>query len=122
MKGIIDKEQTVFIKDNITIYNFMTGVELEKAINQSKMILSRSGFTTIMDLSKLEKKAFFIPTPGQFEQEYLAKRLNNTGLVPSCNQDHFKIEMLDRADNYYGLSFFNYEVNYQKLFSLFQSE
>ena len=75
-----------------------------------------------MDLSKLEKKAFFIPTPGQFEQEYLAKRLDDSRLVPSCNQEDFKIEMLNRADKYYGLSYFNYEVNYKKLFSLFHSE
>ena len=39
-----------------------------------------------MDLAKLNKKAFFIPTPGQFEQEYLAKRLTDLELVPSCNQ------------------------------------
>jgi predicted glycosyltransferase len=32
------------------------------------MVLSRSGYTTIIDLAKLNKKAFFIPTPGQFEQ------------------------------------------------------
>ena len=122
VKGVIDDVQTIVKKGNITIYNFMKSDELEQAINQSDIILSRSGYTTIMDLSKLEKKAFFIPTPGQFEQEYLAKRLEESGLVPSCNQENFNIEMLNRADKYNGLSFFNYEVNYQKLFGLFKSE
>jgi hypothetical protein len=28
-----------------------------------------------MDLAKLGKKAFFIPTPGQYEQMYLAKKI-----------------------------------------------
>lgn len=119
VKGIIEDEQTCVVKDTITTYNFMKSDELEKAINQSKVILSRSGYTTIMDLSKLEKKAFFIPTPGQFEQEYLAIRLDDSGLIPSCTQENFKIDMLDRAEKYYGLSFFNDEVNYKKLFDLF---
>lgn len=119
VKGVIEDEQTCVIKDNITAYNFMKSDELEKAINQSKLILSRSGYTTIMDLSKLEKKAFFIPTPGQFEQEYLATRLDDSGLIPFSSQENFKIDMLNKANKYYGLGFYNDEVNYKKLFSLF---
>ncbi len=57
----------------------MKSDELEKAINESEIVISRSGYTTIMDLAVLEKKAFFIPTPGQYEQEYLAKRLKEFG-------------------------------------------
>ena len=122
IKGVIEEKQTVVTKGNVTIYNYMTSIELEKAINQSDTILARSGYTTIMDVSKLEKKAFFIPTPGQFEQEYLAKRLEKSGLTPFCKQDDFNIEMLKQVDYYCGLSVFNYEVNYNHLFSLFQGE
>lgn len=63
----------------------MATKDLECAINSSEMVLCRSGYTTIMDLAKLEKKAFFIPTPGQYEQEYLAERLDDKGIVPCCN-------------------------------------
>lgn len=86
------------------------------------MVLSRSGYTTIMDLAKLEKKAFFIPTPGQYEQEYLANRLDELRLVPTCNQDEFKIEMLDKVQTYYGLHALNYDLDYKNLFNLFQSK
>lgn len=55
--------------------------QLEQALNQSNIILCRSGYTSIMDLSKLNKKAFFIPTPGQYEQEYLAKKLKKKALL-----------------------------------------
>lgn len=48
--------------------------ELEEAMAQSSLIISRSGYSTIMDLSVLGKKAVFVPTPGQTEQEYLAKK------------------------------------------------
>ena len=100
----------------------MTTKELEKTINESKLILSRSGYTTIMDLAKLNKNAFFVPTPGQFEQEYLAKKLEADGLVPFCNQEEFCLEQLEKISNYKGLSHFNFELNYKKLFSLFQGE
>ncbi len=119
VKGVIESKQTVIKKDNITIYNFMTSTNLEKAINRSKTILSRSGYTTIMDLSKLEKKVFFIPTPGQFEQEYLAKRLNELKLAPSCNQKQFKVDMLNKIEGYKGLNQSVSTVNYKELFSLF---
>lgn len=98
----------------------MTSIELEKAINQSKIILSRSGYTTIMDLSKLEKKAFFIPTPGQYEQEYLANKIDESELVPTCKQDEFNIRMLDRVYSYKGLKHVDNNPDFEDLFSLFK--
>ena len=122
VKGQVEDRQIKSQQGNMTIYNFMNSVQLQRTINQSEMVLSRSGYTTIMDLAKLEKKAFFIPTPGQYEQEYLANRLDRLRLVPTCHQDDFKIEMLDSIEHYYGLHSFNYEVEFKELFSLFQSE
>jgi len=119
VRGIPEKEQNIEQRDNVTFFNFMTSSRLEQTINNSKLVLSRSGYTTIMDLAKLEKKAFFIPTPGQTEQEYLAKRLTNQGFVPSCKQDEFSIFLLDKISEYKGLKSFNTQVNYTDLFSLF---
>lgn len=122
VKGIMEQEQTTKILDNITIYNFMTTNLLEKTINESALIISRSGYTTVMDLAKLNKKAFFIPTPGQFEQEYLAKRLTNLGIVPSCNQDDFSLKKLEDIDSFIGLKAFDFEIDYKDLFSLFEGK
>ncbi len=119
VKGKPAKDESVITQGNLTIYNFMTSELLEDTINKSKLVLSRSGYTTIMDLAKLEKRAFFIPTPGQTEQEYLAKRLKKQGFVPSCDQDSFNIKMLDKVSQYKGLKSFNTKIDYNKLFSLF---
>ena len=73
-----------------------------------------------MDLAMLEKKAFFIPTPGQFEQEYLAKRLSEQGFVPYCSQEEFTIKKLKMVADYSGLSNYKTQVDYDKLFSLFK--
>ncbi|WP_396602930.1 glycosyltransferase [Algibacter sp. R77976] len=119
VKGVMQKEQTIQVLGNMTIYNFMTSNLLEKTINESALILSRSGYTTVMDLAKLNKKAFFIPTPGQFEQEYLAKRLTEMHLVPSCKQKDFNLSKLDEVKAYDGLKAFNFDVDFKVLFDLF---
>ena len=119
VKGKLEDKQIRTEKGNMDIYNFMTSEVLEKSINQSNLIVSRSGYTTIMDLAKLNKKAFFIPTPGQFEQEYLAKRFTKMGIIPSCSQDDFSIEKLKSIDNFEGLTSFECDINYEELFSLF---
>jgi len=120
VKGIVEAEQKHDKKDQFIIYNYMTSSQLEKAINRSRFIISRSGYTTIMDLAKLDKKAFFIPTPGQYEQEYLAERLNDANVIPYSNQDHFKLELLDKLNTYSGFKNQDYIVNFKKLFSLFE--
>ena len=122
VKGIVEEKQTVEHLKNITVYNFMTSDLLETSINESQLIISRSGYTTIMDLAKLGKQAFFIPTPGQFEQEYLAERLDRQGLVPYCHQEDFSLKELERVTSYKGLDSFTYDQNYKKLFGLFKTE
>lgn len=79
---------------NITIYSHMSSSELEVAIKQSNIIISRSGYSTIMDLDQLEKKAIFIPTPGQTEQEYLAKYHEKKGHCIWEKQKNFEVKHL----------------------------
>ena len=122
IKGKVEEKQEMHQFENILFYNFMQSSELEKTINESEFILCRSGYTTVMDLTKLGKKAFFIPTPGQFEQEYLADKFEKEGLVPFCKQEDFSIEKLEEVQNYKGLSNFEQEVNWNELFSLFDGK
>jgi len=122
VRGVVEKEQRISQLGNITIYNFMKSLELEKAINESDIIIARSGYTTLMDLSILEKKVYFIPTPGQFEQEYLAKRMSDLYLAPFCNQNNFSLEKLNEIENYSGLKFLNNKRDFKNLFRLFEGK
>ncbi|MCB0371532.1 MAG: glycosyltransferase [Muricauda sp.] len=123
VKGKIEEEQTTeeisTPKGKILLYNFMQSNDLETAINQSEKVLCRSGYTTVMDLAKLEKKAFFIPTPGQYEQEYLAKRLQKQKMVPYCAQNDFTLDQLSRMEDFEGLTNFDSQMDYSALFTLF---
>jgi uncharacterized protein (TIGR00661 family) len=122
VKGKVEAKQKKEQIQHITYYNFMTTRELEQAFNESRVILCRSGYTTVMDIAKLEKKAFFIPTPGQYEQEYLAKRLKKLGLVPFAKQEDFQIEDLEEVEDYKGLQMHHQMVHWKNLFCLFESK
>ncbi|WP_277014438.1 glycosyltransferase [Flavobacterium lindanitolerans] len=122
IKGKIESEQKIEQAGNVTYYNFMNTEELENTFNESEIVLCRSGYTTIMDLAQLGKKAFFIPTPGQYEQEYLAKKLKKEGLVPFARQEDFKIENLLEIDLFKGLKNFGTAITWNKLFCLFEGK
>ncbi|MBB3124090.1 putative glycosyltransferase [Mesoflavibacter sabulilitoris] len=119
IKGKIEGEQRIETKQQFTIYNFMTSADLQTALNSCDLVISRSGYTTVMDLAKLGKKAFFIPTPGQFEQEYIAQNLNKQGIIPSCNQKEFSLKQLDRVKDFTGFDALDCKTNFSDLFKLF---
>lgn len=119
IKGIVEEKQICSVEGTVTYYNFMNSEQLETAFNQSKDVLCRSGYTTVMDLAKLGKKAFFIPTPGQYEQEYLAEKYTLEGIAPSCIQDEFTIEKLKDLYHYKGLQNFAKPIDWNYLFRLF---
>lgn len=61
--------------------------EKEILMNRAKVIVCRSGFTTVMEIAELDKRsALFIPTPGQTEQEYLSWYYEQKGWFPSRSQ------------------------------------
>ena len=120
IKGIVEKDQEKKQIDHITYYNFMNTRQLEQTFNESDVVLCRSGYTTIMDLVQLEKKAFFIPTPGQYEQEYLAKKMRSNGWIPCKNQKIFKIENLNRIEVYKGFPKWENNLDWKKIFLIFE--
>lgn len=120
VKGIVEKTQTKQQIKNVTYYNFMNTKQLEQTFNESDLVLCRSGYTTVMDLAKLGKKAFFIPTPGQYEQEYLAIKLQEEQLVPYATQNDFTIEDLSKVKSFKGLSEFENKIDWDLLFTVFE--
>ncbi len=122
VQGLVGKEKTRLLSKNITVYNYLETEGLETLINESDVVVARSGYTTIMDLAVLNKPAFFIPTPGQYEQKYLADTLKEQGVVPSCQQDKFTEKKLHKIALYKGLGGFSAREDYSELFGLFEGE
>ncbi len=79
---------------NISWVNNMTSDELSDAIAESRRVISRTGYTTIMDLMSLGASGILVPTPGQPEQEYLGKRLRQEGRFIISTQKDFNLRLL----------------------------
>jgi UDP-N-acetylglucosamine transferase subunit ALG13 len=77
---------------HITVKNHLVASELSAAMMQSGIIICRSGYSTIMDLLKLKRKAILVPTPGQTEQEYLGEYLVKQQLFYSVPQNNFLVK------------------------------
>ncbi|MGC8696852.1 MAG: glycosyltransferase [Halothiobacillus sp.] len=66
-----------FEEENLTIYPLASGLLRQELFNRAKCIISRAGYTTVMDLVEHGKQALLIPTPNQTEQEYLGYYLHS---------------------------------------------
>lgn len=90
--------------ENITRLNYLNSEELQKAILVSDVVLCRSGYSSIMDLSVLKKKVLFVPTKGQTEQVYLAKKLKAENKAFYTTRKRLNLEkQFALAKNYDGL-------------------
>ena len=74
-------------------------------MNRAKLVVSRSGYSTILDLAVIGTKALMVPTPGQIEQEYLAEYHNRKGTFYSVNQDNINLGIdVERAEKTTGVT------------------
>ena len=90
--------------------DFLDTEQLNLAIQQSALIVCRSGYSTIMDLAKLGKQAILVPTPGQTEQIYLAKQLHKRGVCFYKDQQDFKLsKAIPKTKLYSGFKAIKYE-------------
>lgn len=67
---------------------------LQPLLAQASMVICRSGYSSLMDLVALGKKAILVPTPGQTEQEYLGKHLDKEGVFLHAPQKGFNLEQV----------------------------
>lgn len=75
IRGLPKDSETIAPSENVIIFNHLYAGEMQKYLAASKVVICRSGYSSIMDLIALKKPAVFVPTPGQTEQEYLAQHL-----------------------------------------------
>jgi len=79
------------IPDNVKIIDFANSNEINQMLLEAKHIICRSGYSSIMDIIALQSTAFMVPTPGQTEQEILAKTLKEKKVILSSPQTQFNL-------------------------------
>jgi uncharacterized protein (TIGR00661 family) len=114
VRGVVENDVVWKAQGNLKVVNFLPSTQLEEIMKQSEIIIARSGYSTIMDLARLQKKAILVPTPGQTEQEYLAQRLMEQGVCFSMEQADFNLDYaVKQSEGYKG--FANIEVSNRNL-------
>jgi hypothetical protein len=87
LEGKPSEKAGALTSGRIISYNHLPQNEMEQIISGSEFIVSRAGYTTIMELISLNCSALLIPTPGQTEQEYLARYLDKKGWFAQKSQN-----------------------------------
>lgn len=86
---------------HITYHTRLTASDLLPVLQSAGLVICRSGYSTLMDLVALGKKAIVIPTPGQTEQEYLGSYLQKQGTFLCMQQKNFSLQKaLTAAENF----------------------
>jgi predicted glycosyltransferase len=118
---VFDGECRVEVDGQMTIKDHALNAELEQLISDCKVVICRSGYSTMMDLCQWGKRAIMIPTPGQTEQEFLSERMDKKGYVPNISQTTFKLaDAAQKLSIYTGLpKMESASVNWERLFKPF---
>ena len=87
-------------RGKVNLVPHLNAKDLAEALRNAEHIVSRSGYTTLMDLVALGRTALLIPTPGQGEQEYLAHLHAGTGRFITQPQDDLDLgKALEQLEN-----------------------
>ncbi|MFO7828647.1 MAG: glycosyltransferase [Bacteroidales bacterium] len=91
--ALVRGTQTSFnVNSSVDVYNVVHSEQLFKLMQQSKLVVCRSGYSSIMDLIIAKKNAILVPTPGQTEQEYLANHLKSWNQFYFVLQQNFNLD------------------------------
>ena len=91
LEGLPGRFKRVDLTSTVSTYSHLPASELRNLIISAENVICRAGYTGIMDLARMQKKALIVPTPGQTEQEYLAGYLASKGMFLTCRQDELDI-------------------------------
>jgi predicted glycosyltransferase len=106
VRGLPGAEKIIPSTNTLKFYNHLTAADLNKEMEQAELVISRSGYSTIMEIARLNKRSILIPTPGQGEQEYLAKHLEGKNYACCIDQKKFSlIKAMEKANQFNYQSF-----------------
>jgi uncharacterized protein (TIGR00661 family) len=92
VRGLLKGDELENTAENVKVISLAGADELSTIMAQSQLVICRSGYSSIMDLYKLDQKGLLVPTPGQPEQEYLAAYHADKGQFIMQKQGALNIE------------------------------
>ena len=87
-------ENEYLTNNNITKASSFTSAQIKYYLSNTRLIICRSGYSSLMDLDCINRKAILVPTPGQTEQEYLAQYHKND--FYTCPQEKISLNYINQ--------------------------
>jgi len=104
VRGLTESSEEWRLTEKIQVFSHLETKKMKEYILRSHIVICRSGYSSLMDLVTLGKNAILIPTPGQTEQEYLARYLMEKKIYFSMPQYHFDLlYAIEMTRNFPGL-------------------
>ncbi len=103
-RGLPGDQALPAVPPHVTMVNHLSAEELNEAMASASFVISRCGYSSVMDIARMQKKSILVPTPGQTEQEYLSGHLMQYGMALCFAQEDFDLVMALRYAgefNYY---------------------
>ena len=91
VRGLPAAMDNITVPPHIKAVNHLTAEALQTVLQNSSIVIARSGYSSLMDFSRLHCTTILIPTPGQTEQEYLAKRCEEKGYAIYTDQSDLNL-------------------------------
>lgn len=115
VRGLPESKNLIPSTNTILFYNHLPSHDLNEEMCKADIVIGRSGYSTIMDLAMLGKKSILIPTPGQTEQEYLAKYLFEKKMAVYFSQKKFNL--LNAIENASQMNYCFPEIKQEQIMS-----
>lgn len=92
VRGVPGETEIRKTSSQLHLVDWLLGDQLEEAVQQSETIICRSGYSTLMDAWYWQKDLLLVPTPGQGEQEYLARYWAQQGWAQWQEQRQLRVK------------------------------
>ena len=104
VRGLPSETHALQGPPHIQVFSFLNTEQLLPYLQSSDYVVSRAGYSSVMDFSVFGKKAILVPTPGQTEQEYLAFKLKTNKIAYAIDQKNFNIAIaLNEVNHFRGI-------------------
>lgn len=72
---------------NVDFFTHLEDSDFAETVRSAEWVVSRGGYSTILDMAVLGAKCIFVPTPGQYEQVVLARDLSEAGFALAIDEN-----------------------------------
>jgi UDP-N-acetylglucosamine transferase subunit ALG13 len=101
LRGGVTVPMPISDNERIQFYNHLPSDKLQELLTSAAYVISRSGYSSIMDHLKLGCRSILIATPGQEEQVYLADHVKEKKWAYAIEQKNLSLQSaIHEADHF----------------------